>query len=150
MVEDDAGVGESVSPRLAANPGTGFSGQALTSEPPVLSLAGVGEPDRDRHRPLPRRRAAYDRGVSANADATWDRLHALLDRYDGDLETAIASETAWSATLRLTLTNPDGAPSRSIAFYAVGGETPDDVARKVLDDAERWLAESDVEPLPPS
>jgi hypothetical protein len=37
----------------------------------------------------------------------------------------------------------------SIAFYAVGGETPDDVARKVLDDAERWLAESDVEPMTP-
>jgi hypothetical protein len=54
----------------------------------------------------------------------------------------------WSGELRLTLTNPDSAPSRSMTFYSVAGARPDDVARALLDDCATLLAESGVEPLP--
>jgi hypothetical protein len=86
--------------------------------------------------------------VEAPAESPWQRLDALLDRYDADFEADVASQTAWGATLRLTLTDPAGAPSRSITFHAVGGATPADVAVRVLDDADAWLRDSGIEPLP--
>jgi hypothetical protein len=79
--------------------------------------------------------------------AVWTELAQLLDAYDSDFKVVIASTTAWSGQLRLTLTNPDDAPSRSITFYAVAGASPEEVARAVLDDARRWLAENPP-PLP--
>jgi hypothetical protein len=75
-------------------------------------------------------------------------LEELLAQYDADLEFSIASESAWDGQLRLTLTDPPGAPSRSITFYSVGGASPEDVARRLLEDARAWLAESDMKPLP--
>jgi hypothetical protein len=61
----------------------------------------------------------------------------------------MASESLWGGQLRLTLTNPAEAPSRSMAFYSVAGHGPEDVAERLLADAEAWLAETDTEPLPP-
>ena len=43
---------------------------------------------------------------------------------------------------------PDDRPSRSITFYAAGGPEPEDVARRVLDDADEWLADGNVESMP--
>jgi hypothetical protein len=54
----------------------------------------------------------------------------------------------WSGTLRLTLTDPESQPSRSMTFYAVAGGEPEDVARRCLDDADQWMAESGTEPMP--
>ena len=78
----------------------------------------------------------------------WDEVERLLDKYDADIHIDCGSACAWGGQLRLTLTNPDNAPSRSITFYSVGGLNPNKVARRLLDDAKVWLADSDVEPLP--
>lgn len=76
------------------------------------------------------------------------QLEEMLEQYDADLKFNVASGCAWSGQLRLTLTNPDNAPSRSITFYSAGGLGPEDLAERLLADVQEWLAESDVEPLP--
>jgi hypothetical protein len=78
----------------------------------------------------------------------WDEVSRLLEKYDADIHIDCASESAWGGQLRLTLTNPSNAPSRSITFHSVGGQNPNKVARRLLDDAKVWLADSGVEPLP--
>lgn len=69
----------------------------------------------------------------------WARVSNLFDRYDGDLKIDVASECCWGGELRLGLTNPNGAPARSIVFYSVGGGDPADVAETLSADAEAWL-----------
>lgn len=80
--------------------------------------------------------------------AVWDEVDQLLERYDADIHINCGSASAWAGQMRLTLTNPSAAPSRSIVFYSVGGLSPDEVARRLLDDCKVWLVESGVEPLP--
>jgi hypothetical protein len=80
----------------------------------------------------------------------WKRLNLLLDRYDGDIKLGRHSESVWDGQLRLGLTNPTGAPARSMVFHASGGTTPADVVERLLDDAHEWLATSGVEPLRPN
>jgi hypothetical protein len=75
-------------------------------------------------------------------------VEELLDRYDADITLKCASACAWEGQLRLTLTDPEGAPSRSVAFYSAGGAHPVDVTEALLDDCRAWLAESGVEPMP--
>lgn len=83
------------------------------------------------------------------AEATvWGRLDNILDRFDSDFKINVGSGCAWSGFLRLTLTNPDDAPSRSITFFSAGGGAPEHVAEAVLSDAEEWLRESGTEPMP--
>jgi hypothetical protein len=77
----------------------------------------------------------------------WERVDALLDRFDGHLRIDVASDCYWGGELRLGLTNPDNAPARSIVFYSVAGRDPVDVAKRLLADAENWLATSGVNPL---
>jgi hypothetical protein len=79
----------------------------------------------------------------------WNQIEALLNRYDGGLKIDIASLCCWGGELRLTLTNPDNAPARSIVFFSTNGNSPADVAQSLLSDAEKWLATSGIEPLPP-
>ena len=78
----------------------------------------------------------------------WGEVDDLLEKYDADIRIDCASASMWAGQLRLTLTNPSSAPSRSITFYSVGGLNPNKVARRLLDDAKVWLADADVEPLP--
>jgi hypothetical protein len=77
-----------------------------------------------------------------------DDLHELLDRFDADAHFAVGSESMWSGELRLTLTNPDGAPSRSMTFFSVAANDPTEAARALVDDANEWLATSGVQPMP--
>lgn len=81
--------------------------------------------------------------------STWEEIEELLAVYDGDLEITVASECCWSGQLRLTLTDPMDAPSRSITFYSVGGGSPEMVAARLLDDFKAWLEDSSDAPLPP-
>lgn len=78
----------------------------------------------------------------------WMRLSDLLMAYDADFEVNTASECAWAGHLRLTLTNPENAPSRSMTFYSVGKGGPEEVATAVLDDAEGWIQETGIKPMP--
>jgi hypothetical protein len=82
------------------------------------------------------------------AETVWDAIDDLLETYDGDIHIECESECAWSGQIRLTLTDPEGAPSRSITFYAVGGAVPEDLAERLLADVQDWLATSGVQPLP--
>jgi type IV pilus biogenesis protein CpaD/CtpE len=82
------------------------------------------------------------------AETVWDAIDDLLETYDGDIRLTCESKCAWSGQIRLTLTDPEGAPSRSIAFHAVGGAVPEHVAERLLADVRDWLATSGVEPLP--
>ena len=79
----------------------------------------------------------------------WDRVRALFERFDGHLKMDVASECCWGGELRLGLTNPDSEPARSIVFYSVAGRDPTEVAKRLLADAENWLATSGVRPLSP-
>lgn len=81
-------------------------------------------------------------------DSPWDRVDDLLERYDGSVRIIGASECAWSGELRLTLTDPDNAPSRSMTFFSVAHADPEDVAVDLLTDCELWMLESETEPLP--
>lgn len=83
-----------------------------------------------------------------SGEPIWTELEDLLDIYDADFEVTVATACCWSGQLRLTLTNPQNAPSRSITFYAVGCGSPQDVARRVLDDAGKWMAETNDRPMP--
>ena len=82
------------------------------------------------------------------AKTVWDTIDDLLDTYDGDVHIECASRSAWMGHLRLTLTDPEGEPSRSITFHSVGGALPENVAERLLADVRDWLATSDVKPLP--
>ncbi|HEX5376335.1 MAG TPA: hypothetical protein VFW48_09265 [Solirubrobacterales bacterium] len=77
-----------------------------------------------------------------------ERLENLVHTYDADLEFATCTGAAWSGELRLTLTNPEGAPSRSMVFYKAGAGYPEEAAEALLADAESWIAEGG-EPMPP-
>lgn len=77
-----------------------------------------------------------------------ERLEEIVQQYDADLEFKVACACAWSGQLRLTLTNPDMAPSRSITFYSTGGFDPEEVAAALLADVQTWLAETEEKPLP--
>jgi hypothetical protein len=80
----------------------------------------------------------------------WElELEELFATYDGAIKLEGESLSMWSAELRLVLTNPRGEPSRSMTFYGAGGEDSDDVARRVLNDARRWLKESGLTPMAP-
>jgi hypothetical protein len=79
----------------------------------------------------------------------WDEIDELLDRYDGHLKLDVATQCCWGGELRLGLTNPEDAPARSMVFYSVAGNNPAEVARRLLRDAEAWLASSGCNPLPP-
>jgi hypothetical protein len=83
------------------------------------------------------------------ATTVWDTLDDLLDTYDGAVRIECASRCAWSGEIRLTLAEPEGAPSRSITFRAVGGALPETVAERLLADVRDWLATSRATPLPP-
>jgi len=78
----------------------------------------------------------------------WDAIDDLLETYDGDVRIECASQCAWSGEIRLTLADPEGAPSRSISFQSIGGALPERVAERLLADVRDWLATSDVKPLP--
>lgn len=80
--------------------------------------------------------------------SVWDQVDDLLGRYDSSVSIQAGSGYAWSGELRLTLANPEAAPSRSITLYSVGKIDPEEVASALLEDAAAWLAESDQEPLP--
>jgi hypothetical protein len=80
--------------------------------------------------------------------SVWEDVDELLARYDSSLRFEIASACDWSGELRLTLTDPENAPSRSVTFFSAGGGDPEEVAHAVLADAVAWLAESDQQPLP--
>ena len=77
----------------------------------------------------------------------WERVHALLERFDGHLEISVATDCYWGGELRLGLTNPDNSPARSVVFYSVAARGPAEVARRLLADAANWLATSGMEPL---
>ena len=78
----------------------------------------------------------------------WDELDDLLNTYDADIEFSCSTASAWGGTLRLTLTDPPGAPSHSITFHTTGAAHPPRAARVLLDEAAKWLSESGVEPMP--
>jgi hypothetical protein len=82
------------------------------------------------------------------ARTVWHVIDDLLETYDGDVHIQCASRCAWSGEIRLTLAEPEGAPSRSISFRSVGGALPETVAERLLADVRAWLATSDVKPLP--
>jgi hypothetical protein len=80
--------------------------------------------------------------------SVWEQIHELVDNYDADFECGVASESMWSGQLRVTLTNPEDRPSRSMTFYSTGGSDPEDVAIAVLADFHAWREETGEEPLP--
>lgn len=82
------------------------------------------------------------------AKSVWDAIEDLLDTYDGEIQIKLASERAWSGQIRLTLTDPEGAPSRSMTFFSAGGIDPEAVAEHLLADVADWLSTSGVTPLP--
>lgn len=77
-----------------------------------------------------------------------EQLRALLDWYDGDLNFEVGSGCMWSGQLRLTLTDPDNAPSQSITFYGAGGSGPEEVAEEICGAVHAWLPTAETEPLP--
>lgn len=85
--------------------------------------------------------------MSPTTPVEW--VHELLERLDGDVTVETGSESMWSGQLRLTLTDPKGAPSRSMAFYVVACENPDQVIALLCMDAQKWMRETGVEPLRP-
>jgi hypothetical protein len=59
----------------------------------------------------------------------------------------VASGCCWAGELRITLTNPDKAPARSIAFYSAAGETPESVMERLLADFREWEKANGKPPL---
>ena len=86
--------------------------------------------------------------MAKEAGEAMERLENLVHSYDADLEFETSTGVPWSGTLRLTLTNPEGAPSRSMVFYTTGAGYPEDAAKALLADAESWIADGG-EPMPP-
>jgi len=79
--------------------------------------------------------------------SVWDEVDTLLGTYDASVRFDSATGCMWGGELRLTLTDPPNAPSRSMAFYKSGAMDPAQAARELLDDAESWLKESGLEPV---
>ena len=77
----------------------------------------------------------------------WRELDDLLEKFDADARFEVGSGSMWSGEIRLTLTNPDNAPSRSMTFYSVGANDPAEAATALLADVAEWLTTSGVEPL---
>jgi hypothetical protein len=86
--------------------------------------------------------------ATATVTTVWDTIDDLLDAYDGVVRIECASRCAWSGEIRLTLSEPEGAPARRISFQSIGGALPETVAERLLADVRAWLATSDVKPLP--
>jgi hypothetical protein len=72
------------------------------------------------------------------AKPIWTAIEDILEAHDGHLELNVASACCWSGELRIGLTNPNNAPARSAAFFAAGGGTPEEVARRLLADFHEW------------
>jgi len=79
----------------------------------------------------------------------WEKLDEVLAAYDADFKVDIGTASCWSGQLRVTLTNPEGKPSRSVTFFSAGQAWPEDVATEVLADLERCLDEWGIEPMAP-
>lgn len=77
----------------------------------------------------------------------WEWMDHVLATYDADTDFNCSSQCMWSGQLRVTLTNPDNEPSRSMTFFSAGQSDPEGVAWNVLTDFEKWRGESGVEPL---
>lgn len=80
--------------------------------------------------------------------SVWREIEDLLDRYGASVRIEYASESAWSAELRLALTHPLNTPSQSIVFSTTAASSPSGAARALLDAADEWMRESGVEPVP--
>lgn len=85
--------------------------------------------------------------MAGKATDAMERLENLVHSYDAELKFETSAGVPWTGTLRLTLTDPEGAPSRSMVFYTAGAGYPDEAAAALLADAESWLAEGG-EPMP--
>lgn len=72
-----------------------------------------------------------------------EQVEALCDTWDCGFKFDVATECMWGGELRVTLTNPDNEPSRSIAFWTVGASGPEECALKLLADFEKWRKESE-------
>jgi hypothetical protein len=77
----------------------------------------------------------------------WHEIEELLETYDGHLKLDVGTESCWGGELRLLLTDPHNAPARSIVFYSVAGSSPAAVARRLLDDARKWLRTAPEKPI---
>ena len=71
-------------------------------------------------------------------------VNQLLEReFENGAEIAfkldVATECMWAGELRYTPNpnNPNG-PDRSFVFYAVGGESPEEIIRRLIEDFEAW------------
>src|SRR2546430_17026106 len=69
----------------------------------------------------------------------WDSVDDLTEQFDATAKIEGGSGCAWSAEIRLTLTNPEEAPSRSIAFWTTGHAGPEQAVTALLDDVKTWL-----------
>jgi hypothetical protein len=79
-------------------------------------------------------------------------IETLLEKYDGSFRLSVGTECCWGGELRLTMTNPPLAPSRSITFYACAGAGPEDIATALYKDYLAWidsLPTYSTRPLPP-
>ncbi|MBV8941166.1 MAG: hypothetical protein JO321_07975 [Solirubrobacterales bacterium] len=63
----------------------------------------------------------------------WDELEARLSRFDADARFEGCSMSEWSGELRLTLTRPDGAPTRSMTYYTKARRAHDAAAELLAD-----------------
>ena len=66
----------------------------------------------------------------------WDNVENIIGATDAHLELVVAAQCCWSGELRIGLTNPPDSPARSMVFFAVGGASPGEVAKRLLADAE--------------
>ena len=68
----------------------------------------------------------------------WDKLENIIEATDDHLELVVAARCCWSGELRIGLTNPPDSPARSMVFFAAGGASPSEVAKRLLADFEAW------------
>jgi hypothetical protein len=80
--------------------------------------------------------------------SVWDEMNGVVDRYDSEFKVDVGTATCWAGFLRVTLTNPDAGASRSMTFFKGGFDSPEEVARCVLDDFAAWHEETGIEPMP--
>src|SRR5262245_15508279 len=62
----------------------------------------------------------------------WDRIEDIIEAHDGHLELVVAAQCCWRGELRIGLTNPPDSPARSMVFFAAGGASPREVAKRLL------------------
>lgn len=88
--------------------------------------------------------------MSEHADVpnVWMELELVMADFDAAFHVDCSSGCGWSGQLRLTLTNPENEPSRSMTFFYAGAADPEDVAWAVLADFAAWMEESGVTPMP--